>query len=169
MSGKQFKLNALVVARYAEDFGLSGADAWRMFREGTPEFRTIMARHYATALRAEAMDRYMTNPEDIAIDDLSYEISINRRNGTGIFDKHEPRRGHPGHDVLVAVEMEKQKSGSPHGDNYPGTVYANTCYADSSPMRRGVLLASPPSRWDDTDPRNAPADDECGCGCAEPK
>lgn len=57
------KLSGLVVARWADDYNLTGAEAWRMVREGSAEFRSLVIRHYVTSERMAETSRYVDEPD----------------------------------------------------------------------------------------------------------
>lgn len=84
------KLSGLVVARWAEDFGLTGDEAWRVIREGSAEFRKIVVRHYCTAERMNETSRYVDHPDvmDQEIDEYLRDLLTRAR----------PTRGHSGSD-----------------------------------------------------------------------
>lgn len=57
------RLSGLVIARWAKDFGISPDVAWRQIREGSVEFRAIVAKHYCTSERMDETQRYVAEPE----------------------------------------------------------------------------------------------------------
>lgn len=95
------RLSGLIVARFAEDFNISGDESWRMFKEGSAFWRKRMVEHYGTALRAEDTTRYMANPEEIGIDNLTAELAearAARRNRGG-----KDSTDYPGGDAATGL------------------------------------------------------------------
>lgn len=76
------RLSGLIVARFAQDYDLTGTEAWRLFKTAGAEFRKVMVDHYSTSERGRDIARWIESPEDLAIDNLSVEIDVARARPT---------------------------------------------------------------------------------------
>jgi hypothetical protein len=99
----EIRFSGVVVARWAEDYGLTGDEAWRMAR-ASAELRKIMMDHYGASTRQQFTDRYVAEPGEMAIDDLTEEIDRARRD-----------RGEPGDVFQVVVDKFPKPEPTPPG------------------------------------------------------
>jgi hypothetical protein len=83
------RLSGLVVARFCDDFDLTGSEGWRLFKSAGVEMRRVMLDHYSASERGRDIDRWMADPDALAIDEFSTKLDAQRAVGTGAFERDE--------------------------------------------------------------------------------